>query len=100
MLMYFNAKSFYEKPLIYEKNDCCLKVDIPVLNINLDLKNTNLCDPGWYFMLWSEINNVKCKDIDIDEYISHMWYGSENRKTSILYSERLEQFKKANLKYL
>ena len=102
MLMYFNVKSFNNRKIIFEKNDCNLKVDIDTLRIHLDLKNTNLCDPGWYFMLWCEINTIKCKDIDIDQYISHFWYGCESRNSNSkkTYQERLSEFKQKNIAYL
>ena len=102
MLMYFNIPSFTKREVVYERYDCNLHVSIPTLSINFDLKNTWLCDPGWYFMLWTEKNSIKCKEVDIDEYISHFWYGSENRNsgTGKSYQERLDDFKKENLEYL
>lgn len=102
MLMYFNIRSFKDRQIIFEKHDCNLQVDIPTLNIHLDMKNTWLCDPGWYFMLWCESTGIKCKEVDIDEYISHFWYGSENRnsKSGKTYQERLSNFKQENLEYL
>lgn len=102
VLMYFNVKSFNDRKIVYEKYDCNLKIDIDTLNIHLNLKNTWLCDPGWYFMVWCEANKIKCKDIDIDQYISHFWYGSENRNSNSekTYQERLNDFKQQNIKYL
>lgn len=102
MLMYFNAKSFNNRKIVFEKHDCNLKIDIDTLNVHLNLKNTWLCDPGWYFMLWCEANKIKCKDIDIDQYISHFWYGCENRNSNSekTYQERLNEFKQQNIKYL
>ena len=95
MLMYFNVKSFNDRKIVFEKYDCNLKIDIDTLGIHLNLKNTWLCDPGWYFMLWCEANKIKCKDIDIDQYISHFWYGCENRNSNSkkTYQERLNEFK-------
>lgn len=102
ILMYFNVNSFENREIIYEKNDCNLCIKIPTLKIDFNLKNTWLCDPGWYFMIWAQNNKIKCKEINIDEYISHFWYGSENRNSQlkIPYNERLEKFIQSNLKYL
>jgi hypothetical protein len=61
MLMYFNAKAFKDKPLYYDINDCTIKVDIPTLNVHFYLKDTHLCDPGWYFMIFATNNNINCK---------------------------------------
>lgn len=102
MLMYFNVARFKDRKIIFEKNDCNLHVNIPSLSIDINLNNTNLCDPGWYFMLWCEKNGIKCKNIEIDDYISHFWYGSENRNSNSekTYDQRLEKFKEENLEYL
>ena len=80
--MYFNIPSFNRREVVYEKYDCNLQINIPTLDINFNLKNTWLCDPGWYFMLWTEKNNIMCKNIDINDYIAHFWYGSENRNSN------------------
>lgn len=53
-------------------------------------------------MVWCEANNIKCKDIDIDQYISHFWDGCENRNSNSkkTYQERLSEFKEKNIAYL
>ena len=102
MLMYFNVDSFPNKNILYEKYDCSLNIKIPSLDIQLNLQNTWLCDPGWYFLLWTEKNNIQCKTININDYISHFWYGCENRNSqfNISYTERLNKFKEDNKIYL
>lgn len=101
MLMYFNTRSFKNMRLIYELNDCNLSIQINTLNINIKLSNTHLCDPGWYFLIWTQKNNIKCKNINIEDYIQHFWYGSENRNKDINeYNNKLIEFKNKHINYL
>ena len=99
MLMYFNTKK--RKDFVFCKFDVSIKMSIPSLNLQQESKNIRFGDPGWYFLLWTIQNNIKCKNINIDDYISHFWYGSENRnKSPDEYAKRLEEFKQANIQYL
>lgn len=100
-LMYFNMQAFKDRKVKYYNSNIMATIKIPSLNLEQTIKNHAFGDPGWYFLLWTIQNNIKCKNINIDEYISHFWYGSENRNKSINeYTKRLEEFKQANIQYL
>lgn len=103
MLMYFNLNSFNGREISYYKSDVSVVINIPSLNISKQFENTYFADPGWYFHLWITTNRVKYKNVDIWEYISHFWYGSESRgqnKSIEDYNNRLREFKENNKEHL
>lgn len=100
MLMYFNIPSFEERHVKYFSSDVTASMKIPSLNLEQTVVNSRFGDPGWYFLLWTLQNKIKCKNIDIDEFIAHKWYGSENRIEKEKYEQSYEKFKNENRQYL
>lgn len=99
-LMYFNIPTYTNRKPVYSVRDVNAFISIPSLELTQTIKNEMFADPGWYFLLWTIKNKIKCKDVDINTYIDHMWCGSEHRSSKEAYIKLLENFKQKNNIYL